>query len=164
MHKLKTIFALVCFATFVAALFGVLNSQVIYAVSNDFFDEKVFQDFPAPEHLNDNVRVSIAGFKAAWWMGPLLSIPIFAFGFAFFDDQGKLFSAGWRAIVLAFFIALTGSLFGYLLALAAVPGDLMPTEKNYLYASTMWTAVYWSGAVALPVALWLMFHAGNPAD
>ena len=164
MNKLKTIFALVCFATFTAALFGAVNSQFIFAVSKEFFDEKVFLSFSAPEHLNEHVRVSIAGFKAAWWMGPLLSIPIFAFGFAFFEDQSKLVSAGWRAIVLAFFIALTGSLFGYLLALAAVPDDLMPTEKNYLYASTMWTAVYWSGAVALPVALWLMFHAGNPAD
>ena len=164
MNRLTTISALAVFATITASLFGILNSQFIYAVSNEFFEESVFERYTAPEDLDEHLRVSIAGFKAAWWMGPLLSIPIFFFGFAVIEDRQKLFSAGWRAIMLAFFIALTGSLFGYLLALAAVPDDLMPTEKNYLYASTMWTAVYWSGAVALPVALWLMFHAGTPAD
>ncbi len=164
MYRLKTILALVCFATATSSVFGVVNSQFIYAVGPSFFDEFVFEKYAIPEHWNEYLRVSVAGFQAAWWMGPLLSIPVFVIGFALIENQRRLFSAGWRAIALAFFIALTGSLFGYLLAYAVVPDDLVASEKGYLYASTMWTAVYWSGAVSLPVALWLMFLEGNPAD
>lgn len=164
MYRLKTILALVCFATVTASVFGVVNSQFIYAVGPSFFEEFVFDIYPVPENWNEYLRVSVAGFQAAWWMGPLLSIPVFVIGSALIENQRRLFSAGWRAIALAFFIALTGSLFGYLLAYAVVPDDLVAREKGYLYASTMWTAVYWSGAVALPVAIWLMFLEGNPAD
>lgn len=161
--KIGAFCVLVAAATLAAGLFGALNSQLIHAVSSDFFTELVFDKYRVADHIRNIFGVSWVGFRAAWWMGPILSIPVFVLGIILVDDPDKLMAIGSRAIAAALIITLSGSAIGYLLATFAVPDVVSVREQNYLRASTMWTAVYWTGTLALPAALWMMFLGARRA-
>ena len=161
--KIGAFCVLVAAATLAAGLFGALNSQLIHAVSAEFFTEMVFVEYRVAEHIQNTFGVSWVGFRAAWWMGPILSIPVFILGILLVEDPNKLMAIGGRAIGTALIITLSGSAIGYLLATFAVPDAISVNEQNYLRASTMWTAVYWTGTLALPAALWMMFLGARRA-
>jgi hypothetical protein len=64
----------------VAGCYGALHNQISYTVSPDYFHAYKFQQFGIPEDLRGRIGASIVGWRASWWMGFFIGIPVLVVG------------------------------------------------------------------------------------
>lgn len=64
----------------IAGFYGALHDQVSYTVSPDYFHSFKFHQFQIPPMLQDRVGAAIVGWRATWWMGVLIGVPILTAG------------------------------------------------------------------------------------
>lgn len=76
MYMKKTIILLftILFSILLASLFGVLNNQITYSISPEFFTKSLFPQFGFVEYgLNTpKTTAAIIGVWSTWWMGLLI--------------------------------------------------------------------------------------------
>jgi hypothetical protein len=72
----------------VAGTYGALHDQISYTVSPDYFHALKFQQFDIPVERHNRIGAAIVGWRASWWMGVLIGVPVLLIG---------LVHAGWKA-------------------------------------------------------------------
>jgi hypothetical protein len=88
MVKIALVPALLLAACLTAGLYGALHNQVSYTVSPDYFHAFKFHQFGIPKGLQGRVGASIVGWRASWWMGLFIGVPVLIVG---------LILPGWKA-------------------------------------------------------------------
>ncbi len=64
----------------IAGVYGALHDQISYSLSPDYFHARKFHQFQIPPMLHDRVGAAIVGWRATWWMGVLIGVPILSAG------------------------------------------------------------------------------------
>ncbi|MFD1344620.1 hypothetical protein, partial [Litorisediminicola beolgyonensis] len=80
----KPLAALLIFAASVitAGLFGVLHNQLSYSVGPAYFTELKFDQFGIAPDRQTRLGAALIGWRASWWMGAALAVPVLVLGWA----------------------------------------------------------------------------------
>jgi hypothetical protein len=127
MRKVALFPALLIAACLTAGLYGALHNQVSYTVSPDYFHAFKFYQFGIPEGLQGRLGASIVGWRASWWMGLFIGVPVLLVGLilpgwklylsrcliAFTVVAGTALLVGLGALIFASFTVSEGNLPGY---------------------------------------------------
>lgn len=76
MYRVLTFPLLVGFACLLAGSYGMVHNQISYTVGPDYFHAFKFLQFRIPEELQDRTGAALVGWRASWWMGLVIGIPI----------------------------------------------------------------------------------------
>jgi hypothetical protein len=63
-----------------AGKYGAVHDQVSYTVSPDYFHAFKFHQFQISPHLHDRIGAAIVGWRASWWMGSIIGVPLLIAG------------------------------------------------------------------------------------
>ena len=129
-RKILTIFLVAAMASVIAGIYGVINDQITFSISSEYYTKFKFIQFNlANENNIDKIKfprifVAIVGFLATWWFGLVLG---FILGFF------NLIQTSWQNLFKVSFNALLIAIFGYSLALVLqnpteLPVDLLFTQ------------------------------------
>jgi len=92
-----TLFPILLFAgCLIAGLYGALHNQISYTVSPEYFTAFKFHQFSIPEDLRGRIGAAIVGWRASWWMGLFIGVPVLIVG---------LILPGWKTYVSRCFLA-----------------------------------------------------------
>jgi len=164
MKKLFVFLVLVFSAIILSGFYGILNDQISYTVSSEYFTKFKFQQFGIAEmNLPDRVRASLVGFLASWWMG--IPIGLFVGGCGFIHpDCRRMLKASLLAfglvIAITLIFGLCGLLYGYLrtnpINLANYKGWFIPNDvvnlRRFLCVGYMHNASYLGGTLSIFIA------------
>jgi hypothetical protein len=78
--KISAFPVLLAASCIIAGLYGVLHNRISYTISPDYFHAFKFQQFGIPVELRNRVGASIVGWRAAWWMGLIVGVPVLLVG------------------------------------------------------------------------------------
>ncbi len=78
MAKLLALPFLILLACLLAGLYGMVHNQISYTVGPDYFHAFKFLQFNIAEALPYRVGAAIVGWRASWWMGLVIGVPIAA--------------------------------------------------------------------------------------
>lgn len=153
-------------AVLLAGCFGVLHNMVSYAVGASYFHDIKFPQFAIAEDLQNRLGAAVVGWRASWWMGLVLGLPVFGFGLILLDSPTRLLRVGVGALTLALIFTLGGAMFGLTLGLIAPSvADALPLPEglgdrdSFLRAALMHEGSYYGAMLALPVGLWRVWAA-----
>ncbi|SHH48552.1 hypothetical protein [Marivita hallyeonensis] len=152
-------------ACLVAGVFGALHNQLSYSVGPAYFEDLKFTQFGIPEDQRNRIGAALVGWRASWWMGLLLGLPIFGLAVVLIPQRHVL-ALGAGALFIALFCAMVGALIGLLLGLLgkSLPliADLLaelPPDTGFRRAALMHEGSYLGGAVGGGIALWTIWRA-----
>jgi len=74
--QLAIFLAMACVA---AGVFGMIHNQVSYTIGPDYFHRYKFIQFNVIETFPPRLAALIIGWKASWWMGLIIGVPLFTF-------------------------------------------------------------------------------------
>lgn len=132
-----------------AGAYGAFHNQISYTVSPDYFHAFKFRQFRIPVEEQNRTGASIVGWRASWWMGLFIGIPILLVG---------LILPGWEVYLsrclLAFaVVAVTALLVGLgalLYASATIsPDPLYKDRAAFECAGTMHNFSYLGGFLGI---------------
>lgn len=163
--KLPVLVLLLALAALAAALFGALHNQLSYSVGPSYFEALKFAQFGIPPETAPRVGAALVGLQASWWIGPLVALPAFLYGFLAVPRAQTYLAAGIGAIglvlVLATFAALLGLVGGIAADVTAILDPYIalpegPVRSEFFRAGFMHDAAYAAGALGLLLAFWPM--------
>lgn len=166
--KLPVLVLLIALAALVAALFGALLPQLSYSVGPSHFEALVFPQAGIDPGESPRFAATQAGLRAAWWIGPLVTLPAFLFGFASVPRTETYLAAGLGAIGLVFVLATFAALIGLVAGIAADATGLIdpfitvpegPARSDFLRTGFMHDGAYVAAGLGLLVAFWPMVRA-----
>ena len=76
MTKLLALPLLIALACLLAGIYGMVHNQISYTVGPDYFHAFKFHQFNIAEALPFRVGAAIVGWRASWWMGLVIGVPI----------------------------------------------------------------------------------------
>ncbi|MEM9714886.1 MAG: hypothetical protein AAF826_00060 [Pseudomonadota bacterium] len=76
MIRLLLIPVMLAAACLCAGFYGALHNQVSYTVSPEYFHGFKFTQFNIPTELQNRWGAALVGWRASWWMGPIIGTPI----------------------------------------------------------------------------------------
>src|SRR5258708_14664894 len=80
MLKLALLPLLLVSGCLIAGSYGALHNQISYTVSPEYFHAFKFGQFGIPNELRGRVGAAIVGWRASWWMGLIIGMPILLVG------------------------------------------------------------------------------------
>lgn len=80
MRKVVLFPLLLVAASITAGLYGALHNQISYTVSPEYFHGFKFNQFRIPDYLHGRIGAAIVGWRASWWMGYLVGVPVLLVG------------------------------------------------------------------------------------
>ena len=108
MNKVALFPVLLVAGCVVAGLYGALHDQISYTVSPDYYQAYKFHQFQIPEGLHNRVGAAIVGWKATWWMGLFIGVPVLLVGLALPDAKTYLS----RSLIAFAVVAVTALVVG----------------------------------------------------
>ena len=105
-------FRVLAIAILFAGLFGVVHNQISYTVCPEYFTQFKFHQFRI-ENVPHRLGAAIVGWKAAWWMGIVISVVLIPAGLIIRETRDYF----WGMIRVFVIVASTTLLIG-LVALA----------------------------------------------
>jgi len=158
MRKFLILLVIIGLAPLIGGLYGILNDQLTYTISPEYYTKFKFYQFGFMDMGNEaifpnpRIEVSAVGFLATWWMG--LSIGIILGLVGLIHKNGKqMVYASLKAIlvtvIVAFAIGLIGLAYGkFYLANTGVnwwfPENLID-KKNFIAVGSMHNFSYYLG-------------------
>ena len=141
----------------ISGLYGALHNQISYSVSPDYFHAFKFPRFGIPSGLDNRIGASIVGWRASWWMGEIIGVPVLLVGLVM-PDAKTYFTRNLIAFVV---VAITALIIGLgALAYAStsitasdLPGDWYPEgvtdQVAFARAGTMHNFSYLGGFLGI---------------
>jgi hypothetical protein len=83
--KSRWMVVLLLIGCLVAGVYGALHDQISYTVSPDYYHAFKYQQFHIPEEWHNRVGAAIVGWRATWWMGVIIGVPVLAAAYAMPD-------------------------------------------------------------------------------
>jgi hypothetical protein len=167
MKKLALFPLLLVIGCALTGLYGALHDQISYSISPDYFHPFKFEMFAIPESLHNRIGASLVGWRASWWMGVLIGVPVLFVGLIMPDRKTYLI----RSLIAFAVVAATALVVG-LAALAYASLTITATNlPNYMYppdvidkvafarVGTMHNFSYLGGFVGIVVAVLFLFIA-----
>jgi hypothetical protein len=162
----RSFLILLVLAVLGAGLFGALHNQLSYSVGASYFHDLKFGQFGISEDWQNRAGAALVGWRASWWMGLALGLPVFGLGLVLVDRPNRFRALGLAVLVLALILALAGAMGGLALGMIA-PGyatslplpEGIGNPAGYLRAALMHEGAYMGAALALPIGLWIMWRA-----
>ena len=105
MAKLLALPFLIVSACLLAGLYGMVHNQISYTVGPDYFHAFKFLQFNIAEALPYRVGAAIVGWRASWWMGLVIGVPIAALALLM-PSAGQMIRAFLGAAVIVVAITL----------------------------------------------------------
>lgn len=165
--KLPVLVLLLGLAGLAAALFGALHNQLSYSVGPSYFEALKFPQFGIPPDTAPRLGAALVGVQASWWMGVLVGLPAFLYGFLAVPRTKTYLAAGIGAIGLVVVLATLAALVGLVGGIAANATGLLdswltlpdgPVRSDVLRAGFMHDAAYVAGGLGLFLAFWPMIR------
>lgn len=159
MKKFLILLLIIVLALFIGGLYGILNDQLTFTISPEYYTKFKFYQFGLVDFVNgSNLRsgVAIVGFLATWWVGLPIGIILGLVGLIHKNSK-QMFYVTLRAIlvtiIVAFITGLIGLAYGkFYLADAGVdwwlPEDLIDT-KNFIAVGSMHNFSYLGGLTGI---------------
>lgn len=127
--KLTLLPILLAAGCLLAGLYGAVHDQLSYTVSPDYFHAFKFPMFQIPEHLHNRLGAALVGWRASWWMGVLIGVPVLLAGLPLPDWKSYL-----KHSLIAFAIVTLTALAIGLAALAYASLTITPENlPDYAY-------------------------------
>ncbi|MGI3185483.1 hypothetical protein [Nioella aestuarii] len=105
MAKLFALPFLLVLACLLAGTYGMVHNQISYTVGPDYFHAFKFHQFNIAEALPHRVGAAIVGWRASWWMGLVIGVPIAALSLAM-PTARQMFGAFVKAALVVVTITL----------------------------------------------------------
>ena len=173
-RKILTIFLVAAMASVIAGLYGVINDQITFSISSEYYTKFKFIQFNlANENNIDKIKfsrifVSIVGFLATWWFGLVLGFILGFFNLIQTSWQ-KLFKVSFNALLIAilvtFITGILGLFYGFFF-LSHQPrsnfeGWFIPYNlenfRNFIAVGSMHNFSYIGGILGLIVAIFYSY-------
>ena len=104
-------------ASVIAGLYGVINDQITFSISSEYYTKFKFIQFNlANENNIDKIKfprifVAIVGFLATWWFGLVLGFILGLFNLIQTSWQ-KLFKVSFNALLIAILVTFITGILG----------------------------------------------------
>jgi hypothetical protein len=166
--KLPILVLLLALAAISAAVFGALHNQLSYSVGPSYFEALKFPQFGIAPDTAPRLGAALVGVQASWWVGPLVALPAFLYGFVAVPRSQTYLAAGIGGIGLVLVLATLAALLGLLGGIVADATGLIdpyivlpegPVRSDFLRAGFMHDAAYGAGILGLLLAFWPMRRA-----
>ena len=173
-RKILTIFLVAAMASVIAGLYGVINDQITFSISSEYYTKFKFIQFNlANENNIDKIKfsrifVSIVGFLATWWFGLVLGFILGFFNLIQTSWQ-NLFKVSFNALLIAilvtFITGILGLFYGFFF-LSHQPrsnfeGWFIPYNlenfRNFIAVGSMHNFSYIGGILGLIVAIFYSY-------
>lgn len=173
-RKILTIFLVAAMASVMAGLYGVINDQITFSISSEYYTKFKFIQFNlANENNIDKIKfprifVAIVGFLATWWFGLVLGFILGLFNLIQTSWQ-KLFKVSFNALLIAilvtFITGILGLFYGFFF-LSHQPrsnfeGWFIPYNlenfRNFIAVGSMHNFSYIGGILGLIVAIFYSY-------
>ena len=173
-RKILTIFLVAAMASVIAGLYGVINDQITFSISSEYYTKFKFIQFNlANENNIDKIKfprifVAIVGFLATWWFGLVLGFILGLFNLIQTSWQ-KLFKVSFNALLIAilvtFITGILGLFYGFFF-LSHQPrsnfeGWFIPYNlenfRNFIAVGSMHNFSYIGGILGLIVAIFYSY-------
>jgi len=115
------------FACVIAGAYGALHDQISYTIAPSYYHDFKFIQFAIDPALQNRLGASIVGWKASWWMGVLIGLPIYVAGL-FVRGNGEFWRQYLRAAMLVVAIALLIGLGALALSFVLIDGHHVPAS------------------------------------
>ena len=162
MKKILTLLLIIGLAPLIGGLYGILNDQLTYTISPEYYTKFKFYQFGLADIGNEAIfenprlQVSMVGFMATWWMGLPIGMILGLVGLLHKDSKQMLRStmkAIITTVIIAFVTGLIGLGYGKLyLAETGVnwwmPDNLIDTD-NFIAVGSMHNFSYFGGLIGL---------------
>lgn len=168
MEKFSIFTKYILLSVIVSGLFGIMNDQISYTVSSEYYTKFKFHQFVLLNTaVPERVRVAQVGFLASWWMGALLGVLTGVAGFLHHTAKQMrrvLLLSLPVAVGCASAFALGGLAYGFFRTTSIEIGgyrgwyipDGLEDLRAFLCVGYMHKAAYCGGLLSIPV-VWL-FH------
>ena len=116
-RKILTIFLVAAMASVITGLYGVINDQITFSISSEYYTKFKFIQFNlANENNIDKIKfprifVAIVGFLATWWFGLVLGFILGLFNLIQTSWQ-KLFKVSFNALLIAILVTFITGILG----------------------------------------------------
>ncbi|WP_131725336.1 hypothetical protein [Chryseobacterium sp. Leaf180] len=160
MKTIRTFFTFILIifsSTIIASIFGIINNQISYTISNEFFEYYLFGNFGTNNLNISNKRIeaSIVGIIGTYWVGLIIGF-IYAIIFLFLKHSKKLENI-YLTILINIAFAILGSLIGFLIANFLIGWENsgvfidfgIQHPQNYVNAAYMNSGSYYGGFIGL---------------
>lgn len=173
-RKILTIFLVAAMASVITGLYGVINDQITFSISSEYYTKFKFIQFNlANENNIDKIKfprifVAIVGFLATWWFGLVLGFILGLFNLIQTSWQ-KLFKVSFNALLIAilvtFITGILGLFYGFFF-LSHQPrsnfeGWFIPYNlenfRNFIAVGSMHNFSYIGGILGLIVAIFYSY-------
>jgi LytS/YehU family sensor histidine kinase len=153
--KFLILLLIIGLAPIIGGLYGILNDQLTYTISPEYYTKFKFYQFGLIDLVNNTnprMGVSVVGFLATWWVGLPIGI-ILGFVGLIHKNSKQMFYVSLKAIfvtiIVAFITGLIGLAYGkFYLANTGVnwwlPDSLIDT-KNFIAVGSMHNFSYLGG-------------------
>ena len=173
-RKILTIFLVAAMASVIAGIYGVINDQITFSISSEYYTKFKFIQFNlANENNIDKIKfprifVSIVGFLATWWFGLVLG---FILGFINLIQTSwqNLFKVSFNALLIAilvtFITGMLGLFYGFFFLSHQprsnfeewfIPQNL-ENFRNFIAVGSMHNFSYIGGILGLIVAIFYSY-------
>jgi hypothetical protein len=162
MKKILILLLLISLAPLIGGFYGILNDQLTYTISPEYYTKFKFYQFGLIDKGNEaifpnpRIEVSAVGFLATWWMGLFTGTILGLVGLL--QKNGKqMFYITLKSIAVTIIIAFTTGIIGLVygkLYLAEtgvnwwLPDNLIDT-KNFIAVGSMHNFSYFGGLLGL---------------
>ncbi len=171
MKRLLILLFIIVIAPIVAGLYGIINDQLTYTISPEYYTEFKFYQFGLMQienpinFPNPRLQVSIVGFLATWWMGLPIGIILGLTGLTISDYKLMLkiiLKAFLVTIVVVFLTGFIGLLYGILYKSHVgvdwwISSGVVNT-KNYIAVGLMYNFSYLGGIIGLIVGIFYIIR------
>jgi hypothetical protein len=119
MARLLLVPALLAFGCLLAGIYGALHDQISFTASPDYLYAFKFHQFQIPAEHQNRIGAAIVGWRATWWMGVIIGVPLMCVGLTFPDVRSFV-----RHMLIAFVVVTATALAFGLGALAYASSTL----------------------------------------
>jgi amino acid transporter len=170
MKKIFVFFLILLTAPLIAGLYGILNDQLSYTISPEYYTKFKFLQFGlieegvVPSPADQRLFVCVVGVGATWWMGLIIGA-ILAFVGLSHPGWKQMLRVTMRAVlivvIVTFLFGLAGLAYGHLV-LASQPREAFPNWyipdnlvhfSSFIKAGSMHNFSYLGGVVGLFIGI-----------
>lgn len=167
LKKILTVLLIAISASLIAGIYGIVNDQITYTISPEYFTKFKFIQFNLVDENNlekikhPRISVSFVGFLATWWFGLFLGTILGIIGLFIHKEWKTMFIISLKSILIAvlatLLVGIIGLLYGHFY-LANLPkiefnGWFIPENiidfKNYISVGSMHNFSYAGGILGL---------------
>src|SRR5690606_5611137 len=121
-RKLLSLFAIILISIIIASLYGILNDQLTYTISNEYYTKFKFIQFGLVSEdaeysiFKPRILVTITGIIATWWIGLITGLILGLISYLTQSKWQSMFRLYFKTILIIFAVTFALGMIGLGLA------------------------------------------------